>query len=123
MSKKYIIIFCVLSIVIGLIYALGLYGSTEVEVNQWGIITMLGGIITISISIIKGNRFIRVIMIFLIVLISMAQVPPIALWITFHGYTITDGTPPSSFVAHWAFAIPHIFIFILGLLSLIKIKK
>jgi hypothetical protein len=36
------------------------------------------------------------------------QILPIALWWQFHRQGISDGTPPSAFVAHWGFSAPHI---------------
>ena len=42
------------------------------------------------------------------VIVALLQVPPILLWLAFHGSGISDGTPPSTFVAHWAYSIPHL---------------
>lgn len=47
----------------------------------------------------------------------LLQIMPIYLWIIFHGMGISDGTPASSFVAHWMYAVPHIVLFATGLLS------
>ena len=41
-------------------------------------------------------------------ILALLQVPPILLWFAFHGSGISDGTPPSAFVAHWAYSIPHL---------------
>ena len=41
-------------------------------------------------------------------IVALLQVPPVLLWFAFHGSGISDGTPPSTFVAHWAYSIPHL---------------
>ncbi|SEN56212.1 hypothetical protein SAMN05444955_11456 [Lihuaxuella thermophila] len=51
-------------------------------------------------------------------LLLLAQLPPIALWMVFHGSGISDGTPPSDFVAHWAWALPHLLLAVTTLLSI-----
>lgn len=40
--------------------------------------------------------------------LALLQGLPIVLWFLFHGSGISDGSPPSSFVAHWGFSLPHI---------------
>lgn len=39
--------------------------------------------------------------------LALLQVPPVALWCAFHGSGISDGTPPSTCVAHWGYSVPH----------------
>lgn len=42
------------------------------------------------------------------VILALLQVPPVVLWFAFHGSGISDGTPPSTFVAHWGYSVPHL---------------
>jgi hypothetical protein len=45
---------------------------------------------------------------------------PVLLWFSFHGTGISDGTPTSAFVAHWATSLPHLAL-LLGSLIVICI--
>jgi len=103
--KKIYIIISILSIIVGLMYVKGIYGPTESEVVLWGFISIIIGITTAII----GNRSIFLNCIIYILNIGM-QISPIFLWFTFHGRGISDGTPPSNFIAHWVFSLPHILI-------------
>lgn len=106
LTIKYIhIVIGVLSIIVGLMYAEGIYGPTESEVVFWGYISIIMGIVTALI----GNRSISLNFILCILNIAL-QISPISLWFSFHGRGISDGTPPSNFIAHWVFSLPHILI-------------
>lgn len=53
----------------------------------------------------------------------LIQIPAIILWLLFNGHGISDGSPPSSFVAHWIFAIPHLVIVLLGIILIKSLLK
>lgn len=107
---KYIhIVIGILSIIVGLTYAKGLYGPTESEVAFWGYMSIIMGIVTALIR----NRIIILSLMICILNIAM-QILPISLWFSFHGRGISDGTPPSDFIAHWGFSLPHILILALS---------
>lgn len=109
-TMKYIhIVIGILSIIVGLIYAKGMYGPTESEVGVWGYMSIIMGIVIV----ITGNRSIILSLMLYILNIAM-QILPISLWFSFHGRGISDGTPPSNFVAHWGFSLPHILILALS---------
>ncbi len=110
------------NILIGLTYILGMYGPTEVEVGYWGLLSILLGVLLIGIGQIKDSRLIKMVKIFLILLIMVIQILPIVLWFEFHGYGISDGTPPSDFIAHWGYSIPHILILMLCIYNIFQIQ-
>ena len=114
----------VLAALTGLLYVFRVFGPTEQEVIAWGILSViLGGCVVLyGINININTNFIEIGLVFFLVLI---QIPAIILWLLFNGRGISDGTPPSSFVAHWIFAIPHLAIVLLGLIliSLLKNKN
>lgn len=95
----------ILSIIVGLTYVKGIYGPTESEVALWGFISITIGIITSIIG--SKSNFLNG---FICILNIAMQILPISLWFSFHGSGISDGTPPSNFIAHWAFSLPHILI-------------
>ena len=53
-------------------------------------------------------------------IVGLIQIPPIILWFIFYGHEISDGTPPSSFIAHWGYSMSHIFIFLICVAILYK---
>lgn len=122
-TKFILLSFGILAILTGFPYVLSLYGPTEVEVRKWGYVMLIGGVLTILISCIKETTKARGLKIFLVVFITFAQGPPIALWLAFHGSGISDGSPQTDFIAHWGFSIPHILIFILGVFAILSIKS
>lgn len=121
--KSHSIIIGIISIIVGLMYVIGVYGATEAEVGYWGLLSVLLGILLIVISFLIENKLTRIILVFLSVFSLLIQILPISLWFAFHGSGISDGTPPSSFTAHWGFSIPHIIIFILCIINILKIKN
>lgn len=107
------IILGILSILTGLIYVIGLYGPTEAEVSTWGIFAFILGGMLIFLGIERSTNTHNLAKFFVVCLLAI-QIPPIILWFTFSGSSISDGTPPSSFVAHWIFATPHLVIVLIG---------
>jgi hypothetical protein len=98
-------------IALGLAYALHAFGPTEAQVVLWGWVSIWLGMalapLTVGIRH-SGSRVIKGIAGLGWGFVLLLQLPPILLWFAFHGSGISDGTPPSSFVAHWAYAIPHV---------------
>lgn len=95
-----------LTIVIGLPYATHALGSTEVEVMQWGRTCITLGLLLLVATLVKSRVSVWLQVVSLLV-IAAIQLPPAFLWLLFHGTGISDGAPPSTFVAHWGWAIPH----------------
>ena len=112
----------VLAALTGLLYVFRVFGPTEQEVIAWGILSViLGGcVVLFGININIFTNFVEIGLVFFLVLI---QIPAIILWLLFNGRGISDGSPPSSFVAHWIFAIPHMIIVLLGIILIISILK
>ena len=112
----------IISILLGYSYSHGLYGTLEAEVRHWGYFAQfLGFIIVCLIFNTKWGIFTKLVL----YLNMLIQIPPIILWFIFHDYRITDAPPTigDQFIAHWAFSIPHILIFILCLVLLHHQKR
>jgi len=96
---------------LGLAYVLHTFGPTEAEVVLWGRVSIWLGLalapLTVSLES-SSPRIIRGLAGLGWGFVALFQLPPILLWFVFHGSGISDGTPPSAFVAHWAYAIPHL---------------
>ncbi|RXT06988.1 hypothetical protein [Ammoniphilus sp. CFH 90114] len=112
----------VLAILTGFLYVLRLFGPTESEVVSWRLLAVVIGGIVVFLGRIetKVTNFLQGAFVCFLVFI---QVPPIFLWFAFHGSGISDGTPPSNFVAHWIFATPHIAIALLGIIVIVSLFK
>lgn len=105
---------------VGLPYMLGLFGPTEREVAQWGLVSLLLGMGLAVVWIAHITRVNAPTAWGLnggYLLVALLQVLPVQLWWQFHGRGISDGTPPSTFVAHWAFAGPHLLLLLLSLVA------
>jgi len=102
------------AIIVGLPYIYRAFGPTEAEVVLWGKVSLYIGIVLILFSLMAGHKragtVIKPILGLGYSILSLLQVPPILLWFLFHGSGISDGTPPSSFVALWGYATPHIIL-------------
>lgn len=103
------------SVLISLPYVLYLFGPMEEVVGIWGRFSLYLGLFLIGTSVIVGrmgtgtSKFILCVG---FLTMTIIQIPPVFLWISFHGSYITDG--PSWFTANWVFSIPHAFLFIIG---------
>lgn len=98
---------------IGLPYMLRAFGPTEAEVVQWGRIALAAGLVLATLSLalvlIEGRAAaLRLVAALGYGFLACMQVLPSALWPLFHGTGISDGSPPSAFIAHWAYALPHV---------------
>jgi hypothetical protein len=82
-------------VALGLPYLMSAFGPTEAEVRVWG---------WLCLALVCAA-------------IGMLQVPAALLWFLFHGSGISDGSPPSAFVAHWAYALPHLALLALSVLA------
>lgn len=108
--KCYKIIGAICSIILSIPYIIHAYGPTEAEVVTWGMFSLAWGILLLFLSMDMFEKIVTYIGFFVAGLI---QIPPIILWFIFHGHGISDGTPSSSFTAHWAYSLPHIIIFLI----------
>ena len=99
------------AILLGLPYVLRTFGPTEAEVVAWGQVSMGAGAALLVLSAVLGRSLARAGRSFLALgfgLVALLQVPPAILWLLFHGTGISDGSPPSASVAHWACALSHL---------------
>lgn len=116
-NKILLVIGAVGAVVLGLVYVFRAFGPTEAEVVLWGWVSAgLGivlGLLVLAIKL-EHAKFGRVILGAGYALLAALQIPPIVLWFAATGSGITDGTPPSPFVAHWAYAIPHLVLLLVG---------
>ena len=121
-SAKLEILVGVLTIITGLLIVLGVFGPTESIVDTWGLVAVIIGGIVVYLGINKNkvSVIVEMVLVFLLVLI---QVPAIFLWFTFNGSGISDGTPPSNFVAHWMFVTPHLIIALIGMMVMVSLFK
>ena len=98
-------------ILLGLPYIFHAFGPTEVQVVIWGEASLGTGVVLLFLAIGLGRSkktFAKVDLAFGYVILALLQVPPVVLWFAFHGSGISDGTPPSAFVAHWGYSVPHL---------------
>ena len=98
-------------VLLGLPYIFHAFGPTEAEVAHWGMICTLAGAVLLMLAVGIGRSKQRVAKVGLAAgytALALLQVPPIFLWFVFHGTGISDGTPPSEFVAHWGYALAHL---------------
>lgn len=100
------------AIVLGLPYIYRAFGPAEAEVVLWGNVSLCMGIILALLSLVAGHKRARIVIKPILglgyLILSLLQVPPILLWLLSH--RISDSTPPSSFVASWGHATPHIIL-------------
>ena len=114
------------SIALGSTYVFPLFGPTEAEVGTWGRVSFFWGCVLVLLSlpyIRKSTKQGRLISGVVFGGLILLQIMPIYLWIIFHGMGISDGTPASSFVAHWMYAIPHLVLGLLGVYGLLQTMK
>ena len=105
------------SILLGLPHLLRAFGPTEAEVVSWGQVALLTGIALAALALLlwrSRRKLAQLVLSLGYGWLALLQVLPIALWILFHGSGISDGSPPSAFVAHWAYALPHLALFLLS---------
>ncbi len=105
------------SLFLGMAYVAHVFGPTEAEVVTWGKVSTGLGVVLGILSVVGGigpSGLVQVIAALLCGGSALLQVLPIALWVTFHGSGISDGTPPSPFVAHWGYALPHVALLVLS---------
>lgn len=114
------------AILLGLPYIFHAFGPTEAEVVTWGRISMYMGASLILLSIGIGHSITRAAKVFLslgYIGLGLFQVLPILLWFTFHGSGISDGAPPSAFVAQWLYSIPHVALLVVSLMILYQLWR
>jgi hypothetical protein len=99
------------AILLGLPYIFHAFGPTEAEVVIWGEVSLCMGVVLLFLAIGLGRSksiLAKVALAFGYIILALLQVPPIVLWFAFHSSGISDGTPPSAFVAHWGYSVPHL---------------
>jgi hypothetical protein len=114
------------AILLGLPYIFRAFGPTEAEVASWGEVSLYTGIVLTLLAVAIGRntkKFFRGILALGYLFLALLQVLPIFLWFTFHGTGISDGTPPSPFVAHWGYAIPHLAVLVVSLAATVSMLK
>lgn len=97
--------------VLGLLYANYAFGPTEAEVATWGRAALIGGVgLVLGAIVVKHTRSAPVRLVLGLASAAMAlfNVIPAIFWAMFHGRGISDGSPPTSFVADWALGLPHL---------------
>mgnify|MGYP006291782947 CR=1 FL=1 len=114
------------SLFLGMAYVAHVFGPTEAEVVTWGKMSVGLGVALGIWGIIGGigpSGLVRVNAALLCGGSAVLQVLPIMLWVTFHGSGISDGTPPSPFVAHWGYALPHVALLVLSGVTIWRLKN
>ena len=110
-----------LSALVGTPYMLRYFGPTEAEVAQWGVLSIsLGGVLMVAgwLYAVLGSRWLGRVLLVGCAAVAVLQPLPVLLWIAFHGSGISDGSPPSTFVAHSAYALPHLLLLAASVSSL-----
>lgn len=121
-SAKLEIIVGSLSILTGLLYVLGVFGQTESIVDTWGLLAVILGGIFVFLGV-KKDKVTNILEMVLVLFLVLIQTPAIFLWFTFSGSSISDGTPPSTFEAHWLIATPHMVIVLIGIVLIVSLFK
>lgn len=107
------------AILLGLPYIFHAFGPTEAQVVIWGWVSLCMGVVLIFLAIglsRSKNILAKVALAFGYLTLALLQVPPVVLWFAFHGSGISDGTPPSTFVAHWGYSVPHLVLLVASLM-------
>ena len=114
------------AILLGLLYIFHAFGPTEAEVVIWGWLSLYMGASLILLSMGIGRSDKKAAKVFLslgYIGLALFQVVPILLWFAFHGSGISDGAPPSTFVAHWSYSIPHVGLLVVSLMALYQLWR
>lgn len=115
------------SMLVGLPYALRLFGQTEAEVAHWGWVSIGLGCLLLALAGAARARVIRAAAIAasaaVVGAVPVLQALPALLWVLFHGEPITDGSPPGGFEGHWALSLPHVAVAALGLAALYRLLR
>lgn len=128
-ARRPIVCTAVGSIVVGLPYALRAYGNVEVEVTQWGWVSMACGCLLLALAWLVRAGLVRFTAVTTAAsaaatgAVALLQTLPALLWVLFHGNAIADGSPPGGFVGHWAFAVPHVVVAALAVAALYRLLR
>ena len=114
------------AILIGLPYVLGAFGPTEAEVRTWGTISIgVGAALALLTAAFGGEPkpLTGALLALAFGLNATLQLLPAVLWAAFHGSTISDGSPPTDFVAHWGYGVPHAALFAISELVVLGLVR
>lgn len=124
MKKYLILVNGVGLIILGLLYVLRVWGALENEAIYWGKVSVISGVIlvyTLFIFMKYNRKIIKTILIIELILIMLLQIPPVCLWIAFHGEKIVDWTYKTSFTAHWGYSMLHLAPFLIGIVTICQL--
>jgi len=114
------------AVLLGLPYIYHAFGPTEAEVITWGRVSLYIGITLVILSIGTAHSskgLAKIILGLGYTVLALLQVFPIFLWLSFHGSGISDGAPPSAFVAHWGYSLPHVALLIVCIVVLYRLFR
>lgn len=124
-----IIIASLLSILISVPYNFDKFGEATESIRSFGMVSLVLGVILLFLMLIdlskknKSGKTTKNSLGVILLILAIIQIGPSILWFLFNNTPLTDGTPQSGFMAHWYYAIPHIIILILAIMSLIEHYK
>jgi len=122
--KILILILGIFSITWGMTYMFGMYGPTEREVSEWGLIEVIVGFLVVCTAFfITGQKLVEILLAVFLSINMLLQILPTLLWFIFNGTGISDGSPPSNFVASWIYGLPHIAIGVISLISIVLLFR
>jgi len=111
------------AVILGFVYIFNVFGPIDAAVVLWGQVSVgLGialGILTLTVGA-KRTMLCRLILGLGYTVLVVLQIPPVILWIAYHGFGIERSGP---FVAHWGYAIPHMILFFLSAFTLYHIAR
>jgi hypothetical protein len=111
---------------IGLPYLLSVFGTTMPVVQDWGTVTLLIGAMLGVLTALFGEEpqsYQGAALSLGFGLSAASQVLPIFVMIFFHGYSLAEATTSRAFVAHWAYALPHLVVFAVTLIVLFRLRR
>ena len=120
-SRKLMLLGGLSSALISLPY---IFDATEREGDLWGLFSLgLGfGLMAMS-TLVTHHKNLALIRLLTLgfAMLAVLQLIPIQLWFALHGYALSASQPPTSFVTHWAYALPHMLVLALSLAALYQL--
>ncbi len=112
--------------VVGLPYLLGIFGTALPVVQDWGTVTLLIGVALGVLTAFFGRdpqSYRGAALSFGFGISAASQVLPIFVMVFFHGTSLAETMKPTAFVAHWAYALPHLALFAVTLVVLFRLRR